>query len=100
MPFFAWLMFRLTSHWKQFRISGSQLAAFDFAVREAHSDSSANRLDLPGSQPFGGRHRIHDDRVVIDGDVGQTDHFQVRREAVFMPAGNGWEAIIVGLVEI
>src|ERR1022692_2800124 len=23
MPFFAWLMFRLTSHWKQFRISGS-----------------------------------------------------------------------------
>src|ERR1035441_9306777 len=35
MPFFAWLMFRLTSHWKQFRISGSSRIGNDLPV-QAH----------------------------------------------------------------
>src|ERR1039457_7216515 len=42
MPFFAWLMFRLTSHWKQFRISGSSRIGNDLPV-QAHPamDNSA-----------------------------------------------------------
>src|ERR1017187_3238647 len=35
MTFFAWLMFRLTSHWKQFRISGSSRIGNDLPV-QAH----------------------------------------------------------------
>src|ERR1022692_2929833 len=35
MPFFAWLMFRLTSHWKQFRISGSSRIGNDLPDRKS-----------------------------------------------------------------
>src|ERR1022692_4291510 len=44
MPFFAWLMFRLTSHWKQFRISGSSRIGNDLPV-QAHPalDNSLDR---------------------------------------------------------
>src|ERR1022692_725641 len=56
MPFFAWLMFRLTSHWKQFRISGSSRIGNDLPV-QAHPalDNSAVRLhDLEQFQHYGG----------------------------------------------
>src|ERR1019366_8021330 len=35
MPFFAWLMFGLTSHWKRFRISGSSRIG-NYPARQAH----------------------------------------------------------------
>src|ERR1035441_3816411 len=48
MPFFAWLMFRLTSHWKQFRISGSSRIGNDLPV-QAHPalDNSAGCHPAP-----------------------------------------------------
>src|ERR1017187_3630453 len=53
MPFFAWLMFRLTSHWKQFRISGSSRIGNDLPV-QAHPalDNSAPLIFCCLALPF------------------------------------------------
>src|ERR1035437_5262327 len=58
MPFFAWLMFRLTSHWKQFRISGSSRIGNDLPV-QAHP-ALDNSVGCVGQAHCGDirRHRV------------------------------------------
>src|ERR1022692_3221497 len=70
MPFFAWLMFRLTSHWKQFRISGSSRIGNDLPV-QAHPalDNSTACIDTPETAKVGqGRARNSPTiRIFLDG---------------------------------
>src|ERR1035438_4492625 len=81
MPFFAWLMFRLTSHWKQFRISGSSRIGNDLPV-QAHpaldnslpGDGAQQVVELevwhfPGALPFLG--------VGIDSGANEVESFFV-----------------------
>src|ERR1022692_1456220 len=65
MPFFAWLMFRLTSHWKQFRISGSSRIGNDLPV-QAHPalDNSGARQMSDNSDKMSDK-KMKDYRITV-----------------------------------